>query len=232
VTDAGSPIGALAPIPAARARTGDQVYETLREAISSGRIPPGSRLPEEEIAAQLAVSRTQVREALRRLEGEGLAAPARGRGLVVTEIGPEYVDDIGRIRVALDRVAAELAAERATAEGWRQVMGLVDQLDTAVAGGVPEGIRQAHRNVHRAIYRLAFNGRIATFLENNVLQFLEISTQLNQPDADVDRTTVAEHRRLIEALGKGDRDAAITAADAHAVSGARAAARRRSAPSP
>lgn len=219
-------IADLAPIASPRIRTGDQVYDALREAIAGGGIAPDTRLLEEAIAAQLAVSRTPVREALRRLEGEGLAVRTRGRGLVVTEVGPEYVDDIGRIRVALDRVAAELASTRADSEDWVQVMGLVDDLARAVAGGQAEAIRIAHRSIHRAVYRLAFTGRIATFLENNVLQFLEISTQLNRPGPNVGPAAVAEHRQLIERLAAGDPVVAATAADAHAQSGAEAARRQ------
>jgi DNA-binding GntR family transcriptional regulator len=92
----------------------DHVYDEIRRGIVEGRFPPGSRLVEQRLAASLDVSRTPVREALRRLEAEGLVVVERHRGAQVRGLSPEEVADLYDVRSRLEAYAAELAAQRRT----------------------------------------------------------------------------------------------------------------------
>jgi DNA-binding GntR family transcriptional regulator len=90
----------------------DRAYRALLDAISSGRLAPGQRLMQEELAAQLAVSRQPVLQALRLLKQEGLVLDAPGRGLQVAPLEAAAVLQVYQVRGALDALAARLAAER------------------------------------------------------------------------------------------------------------------------
>ncbi len=89
-------------------------YTFLREKISCGELPPGSWLKEQEIAAQLGISRTPVREALARLELEGFVKSSPRRGAVVCQLELDEIDEIYEIRAALEHLVAKRACQRAT----------------------------------------------------------------------------------------------------------------------
>lgn len=97
-----------------RAATSENVHKTLREAILAHILPPGSRLAEEELASRFSMSRTPIREAILRLEAEGLAQRVAGRTALVTEIHPSEIIEIYEVRAVIDALAAELAAQRIT----------------------------------------------------------------------------------------------------------------------
>src|SRR5690349_20500781 len=92
----------------------DFVYESLRDAVSEGRIAKGERVREEEIARNLGVSRTPVREALQRLQQRGLLVFGPGRGLVVAELSQQQVIELYSMREILEGSAARFAAQHAT----------------------------------------------------------------------------------------------------------------------
>lgn len=92
--------------------TSEGVYKTLREAILTQLIGPGTRLAEEDVAGGFGISRTPVREAILRLEAEGLAERSSGRTAFVTEISPREIVEIYEVRSAIDGLSAELAAAR------------------------------------------------------------------------------------------------------------------------
>jgi DNA-binding GntR family transcriptional regulator len=90
----------------------DRVYHALVDAISSGALAPGARLLQEEVAAQLAVSRQPVLQALRLLKNDGLVHDAPGRGVLVAPLDAGNIEHVYQVRAALDALAARLAAER------------------------------------------------------------------------------------------------------------------------
>ena len=94
--------------------TADAVYQALRHAILHGDLAPGERLRSDALANELRVSRTPVREALRKLEAEGLVAPS-GSGLIVRALSEQDLTELFYVREALEGMAARLAAENATA---------------------------------------------------------------------------------------------------------------------
>ncbi len=106
---------------AARSYGYDQVYRLLRRALLTQQIPPGTRLVEIDVAGRLGVSRTPVREALRRLESDGVVIRSRSGGLEAAVMTPGEIDDVFLIRGELDRLAARLSCTRATAQDWEQV---------------------------------------------------------------------------------------------------------------
>jgi DNA-binding GntR family transcriptional regulator len=113
----------------------DAVYATLREAILSRSLRPGYPFAEEDLAQVFAVSRTPIREAILRLESERLIERRGRRRLSVSEISPEEVLEIYDVRVVLDALAAELAAEHATPPEIAQLRWANDQLREAGAEG-------------------------------------------------------------------------------------------------
>src|SRR5690606_27591384 len=95
---------------------GELVYARLRADLQSGRLAPGSRLREVDLAERLKVSRTPVREALKRLEADGLVTFVQARGLIVTELSPDQVVKLYAMRELVEGAAARFAAEAASKE--------------------------------------------------------------------------------------------------------------------
>ncbi|WP_218712016.1 GntR family transcriptional regulator [Arthrobacter sp. BF1] len=97
-------------------RASERAYATLRSDIINWRLTPGTVLGEVELSARLGVSRTPIREALAKLTAEGLSEPQSGRGVVVSEISLDHLDELFELRTALECRAAELAAQRCDPE--------------------------------------------------------------------------------------------------------------------
>jgi DNA-binding GntR family transcriptional regulator len=194
------------------AEAGQHVYEHLRRALLVGELVAGDRLVETELAETLGVSRTPVREALRRLEGDGFVQRDGPRGVVALGIEPEDIDDIALVRVEIDTLAARLARQRATPEQWEDMASIVERMLDAEDSHELDAL---HRNFHRAIFAAAFRPRMLAVLENHVLQHLEVTRIATRLPASP-RHMHRQHRELLDVL-TGDDDASAEAlARAHA----------------
>jgi DNA-binding GntR family transcriptional regulator len=195
-------------------RTGsraDFVFDTLRDAIWDGRIARGVRVREEEIARNLGVSRTPVREALQRLQQRGLLMVGAGRGLVVAELTHHQVLELYGMREILEGSAARFAAQHAT-ETEVAILNRL-QRDLRQVKTDPLAIVRLNRQFHQAIYHAAHNQYLVQALEslNDSLALLNHTT-FRMPKR---RESDEEHRRIVLAIEKHDPDLAEQAARAH-----------------
>lgn len=211
-----SEVGAL-PAEIRQMHTYDHVYRRLRKALATGNIPAGTRLLETELAARLGVSRTPVRDALRRLQSDGFAERGAGGGLWSRPLDPEDVENLFLIRAELDELAARLACERAEPEHWQEARGLLTAMDEAVTvhGPASNAFIEAHLAFHTAIYRIAFGARFAGFLDNHLLQYLEIAADLSYQQPAHTQPPAHQHELLLGELASGDTARAVAAAEAH-----------------
>ena len=120
----------LEAVPQQPSRT-SQVLDRLTTAIRTGALPPGERLVELQIAAQLGVSRAPLREALRKLEADGLVQTTKGRGTFVVEPSESEVEQMVVMRAVLEGLAARLVATNATSEERRELRELHEQMQSA-----------------------------------------------------------------------------------------------------
>ena len=202
MTDVFETLDIFDPSMARNRSRADFVYETLRDAISDGRIPGGGRVREEEVARNLGVSRTPVREALQRLQQRGLlVAGPGGRGLVVAQLGHDEVVELYAMREILEGSAARFAAERATPEEIATLYRLQEQLKAAE--GDPMLHITLNRRFHQTIYEAAHNRYLMQTLEslNDLLALLR-STTMRLPHRQ--RDSHEERRRIIAAIEKRD----------------------------
>src|SRR4051794_14226197 len=190
----------------------DFVYESLRDAISDGRIVGGERVREEEVARNLGVSRTPVREALQRLQQRGILVLGPGRGLLVAQLGHEQVVELYAMREILEGSAARFAAMNASLAEIATLYQLQEGLRTA------EGDDMLHitlnRRFHQAIYEAAHNRYLTQTLEslNDSFALLRSST-FRLPDRR--RNSDDERHRIIAAIEKRDPDLAEKEAREH-----------------
>lgn len=210
-----------APVRASGRTHAAAVYQQLRRQLVTGEVSPGTRLLEVEVAERLGVSRTPVREALRRLESDGFVQRVPGTGLIATPMGPDDIGDIGLLRIEIDGVAARLAVARATTRDWERIYELVEAL-RHVRPNDEDALNAAHLAVHRAIYEIGFSPRMRGFFENHVLQYLELSVNIGAARTTPE-ASYRQHLALVRALSSGDVRRAEEAAREHAGSGARAA---------
>jgi DNA-binding GntR family transcriptional regulator len=197
----------------------DHVYRLVRHALISRAIKPGTRVVEAELAARLQVSRTPVRDALRRLEADGLLQRVGRGGLMAASVQADELEDIFRVRTNLDRLAATMACERGAPEAWDRL-----REQARLLGAVAERnglssypFSQAHTAFHAAIYQVAFAPRVATMLQDRVLSLVEIASELSYVGEGLDEPVVADHLDLVEALASGDADRAAAQAARHCV---------------
>lgn len=200
-----------------RVRLVDEVAEVLRERIYAGAYPPGSALRQEQLAADLQVSRTPLREALRVLEREGLLTAEPGRGVRVVAIDLETLLEAYAVREVLDGLAARLAAERARPADVAELEAmLAHQRAVTGASGTFDAGAYTRANV-------AFHARIVALADNafvtGQLPIVPLTSQVFVPKRLVAeeraRSAVAEHGRIADAIARGDGAAAEEEARRH-----------------
>jgi len=199
--------------PRARSRA-DFVYETLRDAISDGRIAGGERVREEDVARNLGVSRTPVREALQRLQQRGILVLGAGRGLVVAQLSHEQVIELYAMREILEGSAARFAAMNATPAEIATLYQLQEQLRTAVDDDMMH--ITLNRRFHQAIYEAAHNRYLMQTLESLHDSFALLrSSTFRLPHRQ--RNSDQERHRIITAIEKRDPELAEKEAREHIV---------------
>lgn len=189
-------------------------YLALRRAILTGALPPGHRLVERELAAQLGISRTPVREALQKLEQEQLVARAGRRGLVVAGYSVDDVLETYDIRMALEGLATALAAERRTEEHLAELAALLNAMGTCLAGGEVTRYRQFHARFNEALFRCAGRPRLAQLLrslEEQVAGLTDIAYRVPGRLEEAHR----EHEAIVAAIRARNPEAAEAAARHH-----------------
>jgi len=190
------------------------VSEALREAITSGVLKPGERLMEIQMAEELGVSRTPVREAIRRLEMEGFLVMVPRRGTYVADLSIKDINEVFEIRTALDVLAAGLAAERITEEELEQMERLLVEIGEYIDKGEADKIVVADGEFHDVLYRASRNDRLVGIISNLREQFTRFrSISMAYPGRV--KNTLEEHRRLVEAIAQRDPDLAQQYAREH-----------------
>lgn len=130
---------------------GERAYRKLRDSILQGTLAAGSKVSERSLASALGISAQPVREALRRLEQDGLVVTLPRRGTVVAEIGPERLAELGRIRAALEGVAAALAAERMRPEHLAELTQVVRGMRAATSEADHARLAELNERFHALV---------------------------------------------------------------------------------
>jgi DNA-binding GntR family transcriptional regulator len=190
----------------------DVVFETLRDAIIQGKLKPGERLMEIQLAEEMGVSRTPVREAMRKLELEGLIVMVPRKGAYVAGISVKDIVDIFEVRAALESLAAGLAAERITEEELEELERALVQISEA--GSNIDAVVRTDTGFHEIIYRASRNQRllqIITNLQEHIQRFR--TTSLSRPGRT--KTAIEEHRQIVEAISERNVELAQALAREH-----------------
>lgn len=140
-------------------------YETLKNAIVTGEIPAGSRIVETEYAERMHISRTPLREALRKLERDGLVEYVVRRGVVVRAFTIADVEEIYTIRNALEMLTLPAIIQNATAEDIRSLRALLHEMDAFDEAGDIEALSPRARAFHTQLTRLSKMNRILRVIE-------------------------------------------------------------------
>ena len=185
----------------------DVVFYTLRQAILKGELEPGERLMEMQLAEQLGVSRTPIREAIRKLELEGLVLMIPRRGAIVAKITEKDLRDVLEVRSSLERLSTELACERMHDETIAELKLAQEAFKEALNQN--DITLQAQRDVefHDVIYKATGNLRLIQMLNNLREQMYRYRLEYLKHDL-AHQTLIEEHEAIIEALSKRDKETA------------------------
>lgn len=202
---------AMRPVSAA-----DESYARLRRLLTSGDFQPGARLPEQDLSARLGVSRTPLREALRRLQSDGLLTMT-SRGVIVSDPSRQDMLALYRYRAALEGLAAELAADRMKVGeiSPAQVQRLRDLRENVEQGRDAPMTASANLELHRYIAGLSGNAFVNDAL-SRVWDLISIASVRNiGEDSDWRDEIDDHHRQIVEAIVAGDGAGAFLAARRH-----------------
>lgn len=185
----------------------DEVYESLREWIVYGNLEPGEKLKDQELATQLGVSRTPVREALRKLEDEGLVKTAANRWTRVTLITQKDAECIYPIIQKLEELALTLAFPKISAQHIRQMENTNNKLKEALNSNDSRAAMQADEAFHQTFINAANNNELSTILKQLKAKYKRIELAYFS-DADLLLASFEEHQMLITALKEKNLEAA------------------------
>ncbi|MBP5281387.1 MAG: GntR family transcriptional regulator [Lachnospiraceae bacterium] len=194
----------------------DVVFNTLRQAILTGELKPGERLMEIHLADQLGVSRTPIREAIRKLELEGLVTMIPRRGAEVAQITEKSMNDVLEVRRAVDALCVELACERITPEELER-LGEACQEFAAEAMKKEKDVKllaQKDVSLHDIIVQATGNQRLIQLVNNLSEQMYRYRFEYLK-DFSQHEKLVEEHRVIYESIVKKDRETACEAARVH-----------------
>ena len=185
----------------------DVVFNTLRQAILKGELKPGERLMEIALAERLGVSRTPIREAMRKLEQEGLVVMIPRRGAQVANITEKDLNDVLEVRIALENVAIEKACARMTEEEMRRLWLAAKEFEHTIAEGNLVKLAEADVAFHEVIYQASDNKRLIQVLNNMREQIYRYRVEYLKREEAYPQL-IAEHAAIIEYISKGEKKAA------------------------
>jgi DNA-binding GntR family transcriptional regulator len=190
------------------------VTDALRKAILSKQLKPGERLVEEQLAADLGVSRNPVREALRVLESEGLVEINPRRGASVTNVSEEEAQEIVEVRAALEGLCARLAARRCTPALKADIERILDRGEQAAAADDSPALARIHSQVHALMARAGNNRQLAVFVQS-----LRDKTDWLYTSSVTWRAQLSwrEHAAILRAITEGDEELAALLASRHVI---------------
>jgi DNA-binding GntR family transcriptional regulator len=190
------------------------VLEAIREAIKNGILQPRERLMEIQLADELGVSRTPVREALRKLELEGFIVMVPRKGAYVSDLTMKDVADVFEIRAALEGLAGALAAERITEEELEAMERMLVEKGEAISHNDIDKLVEADTKFHEAMYMASRNERLSNIISNLREQIQRFRlTSLSVPGRRED--SLKEHREILEAIQARDIQLAKQLAQEH-----------------
>lgn len=192
----------------------DVVFNTLRQAILTGDLKPGERLMEIHLANRLGVSRTPIREAIHKLELEGLVTLVPRRGAEVAQITEKSMNDVLEVRRAMDALCAELACDRITEAELVELKLACDNFETAVKTGDLKNIAQSDVALHDIIVRATGNMRLLQLINNLSEQMYRYRFEYIK-DISQHEILVEEHRIIYQSIVNKDKETACAAAKTH-----------------
>ena len=187
-------------------------HSLILNAIEAGQYKPGDRLVESELAERFGVSRTPVREALQRLETQGMLR-RDGRSLIVAALDHNQLSELYAVRTELEGLAARLAARHATEEECRVLRRMVRD-DRTLLGGDPRLLAQANKRFHKQIH-LASHNRFLVQQLDLVHRSMALMATTSFAAEGRDGVALAEHAAIVAAIEAGDGDAAYQALRTH-----------------
>lgn len=190
------------------------VFETLRDAIISQVLTPGQRLMEIQLAEEMGVSRTPVREAIRKLELEGFIVMIPRKGAYVAEISLQDIREVFELRGALEVLAVSLASQRITEEELEELNSCVLKEAEQTKANNLKSIIEIDAQFHSVLYKAARNKRLLQII-NNLQEQLHRFRSASLASPGRDKIALEEHKQIIAALSKRDEEEVKKLAQRH-----------------
>lgn len=192
----------------------DVVFNTLRQAILRGELKPGERLMELHLADQLGVSRTPIREAIRKLELEGLVNMIPRRGAEVARITEKNLKDVLEVRRALDAFSCELACDRITPAETEMLRQACEEFEQATKSRDAAVIARADVKLHNIIVLATGNDRLMEMINNLSEQVYRYRFEYIKDTSNYEKL-VEEHRIIYDSILRKDKKTAAEMAKTH-----------------
>jgi DNA-binding GntR family transcriptional regulator len=178
----------------------EKVYNYLKSAILSGDFDPGERLTEEHLAKKLKVSRTPVREALHKLESEGLIKARKKRGFIASRDSKEEVEELLELRAVLEGYTLKLISERVSEETLEELNGLVEKAEDALTRNKIDEVFRWNTQFHDRLHELVFDRHRLHHLIVNMRKYVlrYRKDTLQYPDGG--KRAIEGHRKILLAL--------------------------------
>ena len=193
----------------------DVVFNTLRDAILTGKLVPGERLMENQLAEKLGVSRTPVREALRMLELENLVELVPRKGAQVLDMSEKDIVNILEVRSALEGLATALACKKMTPEDLQQLKDLEADFEKAVTENEVERFVDIDEDFHDMIFAATENDKLINIFRNLRIQLYRYRMAQAKNNETSMSTIVAHHRSIIRAIENHDGEEGASIAQGH-----------------
>ena len=192
----------------------DVAFQKLRQAILRGELTPGQRLMEIQLAQQLGVSRTPVREAIRMLEQDGLATMIPRRGAVVSRISGQNLRDVLEVRLALEELAVQLSCVRMDESMFAKLIEANEKFAEMLQGDDIVKMAEADEHFHDIIYLASGNARLVQ-LEKQIREQMYRFRIEHLKEKSKRHQLIESHKEILDALRRRDADAATMAIRSH-----------------
>lgn len=177
----------------------DVVFNTIREAILKGDFAPGERLMEKQLADKMGVSRTPIREAIRKLELEGLVIMIPRKGAEVASITKKDISDVLEIRAALESLAVRLACKRMSEQDLQELENVCKDFQAATGANDVNRIIELDVKFHDLLFRCSYNDKLIQMLNNLIEQIYRFRVEYIYKMNDYSELA-KEHQQIVQSL--------------------------------